>query len=412
MENNLQETYNKLLDLGDTVGETLTTEEQEGKKLTDEEIDLLSNTLNNVVEQNANLKVIADLPSNNGISEAESDLQGENGYVNVTINPATGEKAIVGLAEEDEDNESSELFEDIFDNKVDGASIKDIQFTDESVKDLIKDKFESSFTNNDVMQMVTLLNEYRKDNSIKVFNKLPKKIQQFINISIAKQGIPINAATNVRETVTKEVLDDLITDLTINNYEIEFNKEMDKLFGGMKEEMRNMSINVTKEQIKNLVKVEPEIREKNPEKADRLLLIIDNMKNSFSFEKLYNAIKDKKIGRIRKIDLEKPKKIYNKFNRLYEDSAYNIYDINIVPRVLRKVLPEDISDDKIHRFVISFCKYCENNNFKPDVLEEHSFMYYTVLNIVLLSLGTKSVEEDEYAKEITDNIVKVMSLFE
>ena len=187
---------------------------------------------------------------------------------------------------------------------------------------------------------------------------------------------------------------------------------MDKLFGGIKEEMRNMSINVTKVQIKNLVKVEPEIREKNPEKADRLLLIIDNMKNSFSFEKLYNAIKDKKIGRIRKIDLEKPKKIYNKFNRLYEDSAYNIYDINIVPRVLRKVLPEDISDDNIHRFVISFCKYCENNDLKPDVLEEHSFMYYTVLNIVLLSLGTKSVEEDEYAKEITDNIVKVMSLFE
>ena len=86
--------------------------------------------------------------------------------------------------------------------------------------------------------------------------------------------------------------------------------------------------------------------------------------------------------------------------------------MNLLHGILRKVLPEDISDEKIHRFLISFCKYCENKNLKPDVLEEHSFMYYTVLNIVLLSLGTKSVEEDEYAKEITENIIKVMDLFD
>ena len=73
MENNLQEVYDKVIDLGNISEETK--EEKKPKKLTSEEVKLITETLNNVVEQNANLKVIADLPSNNGVSESESDLK-------------------------------------------------------------------------------------------------------------------------------------------------------------------------------------------------------------------------------------------------------------------------------------------------------------------------------------------------
>ena len=410
MENNLQEVYDKVIDLGNLSEETK--EEKKPKKLTSEEVKLITETLNNVVEQNANLKVIADLPSNNGVSESESDLKGEDKVVTVNVNPVTNEKTVVGTPEETNNELASGMFEDILDGKLDGADIEDIELRETVVRDGLKEKFNTDFKEEDVIKIMNLMNDYRKDNTIDVFARLPKKIQNVITTGIAKQGIPFNTAINIRKTMARELLNDLILDISVDNYQVELNEQLDTLFGNMREEIRDMSIKNTKDQIEKLTGIIPELREKDPEKADRLLLVIDGMKNSFSYDKLSTAIKEKKIGRIRKIDLEKPKKIYDKFNRLYETSVYNIYDMNMLPSIMRKLLPEDISDEKIHRFLISFCKYCENNDLKPDVLEEHSFMYYTVLNIVLLSLGTKSVEEDEYAKEITDNIIKVMDLFE
>lgn len=407
MENNLKEVYDKVMDLGDVKEETT----EEKPKLTDKEVKLITSTLNNVVEKNANLKVIADLPSNNGVSEAESNLEGEDKVVRVNVNPVTNEKSVVGTFEEKDDELASDMFEGIIDGNIKGADIEDIELRESVVKDGLKEKFDIDFKDQDIIKIMNLMNDYKKDKTIDVFNRLPKKIQNMITNHIAKQGIPFNVATNVRKTIAKELLDELIFDISINNYQVELNEQIEKVFGTMRDEIRDMSIKNTKDQIDKFTKVEPELREKDSEKADRLLLIIDGMKNSFSYDKLYTAVKEKKIGRIRKIDLEKPKKIYDKFNRLYETSVYNIYDMNMLPSILRKLLPDNISDEKIHRFLISFCKYCENNNLKPDVLEEHSFMYYTVLNIVLLSLGTKSLEEDEYAKEITENIIKVMELF-
>ena len=99
MENNLQEVYDKVIDLGNLSEETK--EEKKPKKLTSEEVKLITETLNNVVEQNANLKVIADLPSNNGVSESESDLKGEDKVVTVNVNPVTNEKTVVGTTEEE-----------------------------------------------------------------------------------------------------------------------------------------------------------------------------------------------------------------------------------------------------------------------------------------------------------------------
>ena len=88
-----------------------------------------------------------------------------------------------------------------------------------------------------------------------------------------------------------------------------------------------------------------------------------------------------------------------------------ILKINIISCILRKILPENISNDSIHKFLTSFCKYCEIEKLKPEVIENHAFMYYTVLNIVLMSLGNKSPEDDEFSKEITNNIIRIIDLF-
>ena len=143
MENNLQEVYDKVIDLGNLSEETK--EEKKPKKLTSEEVKLITETLNNVVEQNANLKVIADLPSNNGVSESESDLKGEDKVVTVNVNPVTNEKTVVGTTEEDDNELASDMFEDILDGELEGTSIEDIDFREEVVREGIKDKFDTNF---------------------------------------------------------------------------------------------------------------------------------------------------------------------------------------------------------------------------------------------------------------------------
>ena len=155
MENNFKEVYDKVMDIGDMKEEV--TEEKKQKKLTNEELKLITETLNNVVEQNANLKVIADLPSNNGVSEAENDLKGEDKVVTVNVNPATNEKTIIGTPEEDDNELASDMFEDIIDGEIDGASIEDIDFREEVVREGVKDKFNTEFKDEEVIQKINQL---------------------------------------------------------------------------------------------------------------------------------------------------------------------------------------------------------------------------------------------------------------
>ena len=183
MENNLQEVYDKVIDLGNISEETK--EEKKPKKLTGEEVKLITETLNNVVEQNANLKVIADLPSNNGVSESESDLKGEDKVVTVNVNPVTNEKTVVGTPEETNNELASDMFEDILDGKLDGADIEDIELRETVVRDGLKEKFNTDFKEEDVIKIMNLMNDYRKDNTIDVFARLPKKIQNVITTGIS-----------------------------------------------------------------------------------------------------------------------------------------------------------------------------------------------------------------------------------
>ena len=82
----------------------------------------------------------------------------------------------------------------------------------------------------------------------------------------------------------------------------------------------------------------------------------------------------------------------------------------MLPSILRKKLPDNISNENIHKFLISFCKYCENENLRPEVIEEHSFMYYTILNIVMMNIGNKTEKQDKFEEEILNNIIKIIEI--
>ena len=55
--------------------------------------------------------------------------------------------------------------------------------------------------------------------------------------------------------------------------------------------------------------------------------------------------------------------------------------------------------------MLAYCKFCLN--YKPEVPEEHAFVYYVLYNIALLDIY-KSQEYDDFAPEFLKNIVDII----
>ena len=77
--------------------------------------------------------------------------------------------------------------------------------------------------------------------------------------------------------------------------------------------------------------------------------------------------------------------------------------------ILDRHLPDWIDMEDIRAFIIVFCKFCMN--FSPDVLEEHTFMYYFIYNICMMDMHNETNEESKvFYDELTKNIVKFIEL--
>ena len=60
-------------------------------QLTDEQVEMINNELEDYRNNTEDLKVLADLPSNNGVEESTDTTTGEYKTMNVSVNPDTGE---------------------------------------------------------------------------------------------------------------------------------------------------------------------------------------------------------------------------------------------------------------------------------------------------------------------------------
>ena len=87
----------------------------------------------------------------------------------------------------------------------------------------------------------------------------------------------------------------------------------------------------------------------------------------------------------------------------YENSSYNIYNLDLCRPILVRNLGIDVKYADL--FLITFCKYCQN--MKPDNVTDHAFMYYTIYNIVLVDMN-RSENTKAVSKEFLENVKKVI----
>lgn len=301
-----------------------------------------------------------------------------------------------------------EFYKEIGINGDETLDLDSIAITNDLIAKACKDLFrlDEASTN----KIIKVVKEYRplseeEKEKYSAYMKLPDKLKQMINTaSPDKIG---------RNMVARELLDEVIQAACIDS---EFNKVKD-MMGSLAKDMdiKNTTKMYTEYQLglfeTNLEQHRENIKDKDPEKAEVIGKIIKAFKNSYTFENLIEAYKTNG-GKYRpkKIELEKfESRILDQFNQKYINSKFDIPNIFQAYYMLDKKLPKEYSIDDIKRFFVLFYKYTKT--FSPNNVEEHTFMYYTVMNIITLNFADmyEKEEENTFLNKVLDGIVNAIN---
>lgn len=404
----INDLYGKLMDSTDIKEEDInSTEDKESYKLTEENINDILKTTNEVLESNSSLKLIADLPSNNGILENDGSTPGEYKEAIVSINHATGERSIDHIKSED-DIEKDDYLTGEFEDLLNGSTtdeVEDIELQDSVIEKNIKEKFDN-ISPLEISQFITLVKRFKECEKFNYFEAMPQSMKNEINETISEQHVPINEINSYRKNITTSLLKDFISDASLDQCGIDLQDQLNKIFEDAGEEFKNLyneSMNDKFEYIDDIIE---KMREKGTDEDK--INTLKNIKGAIIESSEYTEFK-KSINKIKikKFDLEKPERTWRSFNAKYENSKYNIYNIAMTPDILVKHV--GCSKDDAVRFSLIFCKYCQN--YDPSDVVQHTFMYYFILNIITLNINTPNKVYDDYSKTIIDNIKEIISNF-
>lgn len=399
---NVEEVYKNLLNSAELSKEDVA-------KMTEDDVDKLLKASDDFLNKNENLKVISQLPSNNGVAINENPIDGEDVLVNVKVNPVTGEKYVMDHSNnnttEEEKDFISETFEEMLENPdYNPDNVADIILPENIIKTNASDKF-ASFNEEDMLKFIELIKTYQAGDTNNLFNRLPETLQKEITKSYFENGGGVDLKY-YKKMFAKNIVDSFILESSIDKIQIDFQDELKKCMDDIGEEIKEYYSDEVQNRIKKLRKVSDTIKDTEPDKSKTLLDIAGMIEESYELNTLKNTLSTR-FFKIKPFELEKPEKIFKEFNYKYTNSLYNIHNISMVPPILRNHFSEDeISDDQIMKFVIIFCKYTQN--MKPTNVVEHSFMYYFIMNIISLSVFNHA--ETEFYDNLLKNIKECILL--
>lgn len=378
--------------------------------LTDEQIDLIASELDEEIK-GTDLEDLANLPSNQGKEERdESEISetGESKKMMVAIDPNTGENKIIGPADDDK----KESFEETCARLESGnININNSPITEEEIRSVISESGEGiisemtenySISDDSVRELLFLVNKKKNNETFNVYKSYPEEIQNMIDTYMNNNGMSGNTmqAKQTRNMIAEALLDEFISNIELSRIQSDFTKEVEDLFNKGSEELAETIVGYTIERNKTYREAAEKMEDED--KKAKLISILDAIDSAYSLDGL---IEFAKKCRVKKFELDKPSKVYNSFLMKYENSSYNIYNLDLCRPILVRNLRVDVKF--VDLFLITFCKYCQN--MKPDNVTEHAFMYYTIYNIVLIDMNrsenTKAVSEEflENIKKVIDN---------
>ena len=376
----------------------------EENKLTDQNIEDISKVLRENVENNDNLKILVNPPEH----EPEDDRKVET---TVQINPKTGEQQVVEVKEIGEDPNTSSL-EETFTDLSNNDNIFNDDFTIEAddIKKSLKDSAtltelnDYNISEEATIALLNLVNRVRNKENINVYKELPEEIKDMIDKYMKQQGIFgfSNQANMMRNAVARALIDEFITNISMDKYMNSFNQEVENVFKNVGKEISDLYKEYDKEKASYIEELKSKIPEDSP-KRDLVEKVLDAMYDGFTLNRLKEFAPSCKI---KAIEMEKPdQRIFSYFKNKYKGNTYNIYDPVMVYEILCRH-NKDVDPKDNLRFFIAYCKFCQN--FDPSIPDQHAFMYYTLYNIILLDIY-KEQAYDDYAPRLLKNINEVIS---
>ena len=389
--------------------------------LTKEQIDKIVNTFNGVVEESEELKTIAELPSNNGVTEISKDEvteQGEYKDMNVNVNPNTGEKRVVGSAD-DIDNESFEdMVKRINENGLDFETNETINEEDieeylngekpgySSLLDSISNNKEYTISRESSKVIMDIVDRKLNKEKFAIYKELPEEVQKmiddYVNINTDVR-IPMSSLNirTIRNNIAEALIEDLIANIQMDKIRTNFGKQIQDVFTKGSDELSEAIIGYSKDKIDQYRKTVEAIED--PQKKQKLEEVLDKIDDAYNLTSLKEFAKTCKI---KKYDLEKPSKYYDRFVNKYENSNYDAYDIEMIKSILIRHLGEEYTNKEVDAFFIAFCK--QTLNYNTENVLDHCYMYFITYNIALMDINTS-----ENTKEVSDtflyNIKEVIS---
>jgi hypothetical protein len=299
-----------------------------------------------------------------------------------TYNPITGNVAVAAASDD---------IKILSDSHFDKFTNSNNPLTLDEIKELINTS-KMGYKETDELQTVLKVNELiqNKISGKKVlYDDLPLILKKVVT-DIAAQSA--NEGPSFAYLHNKSILN-YISNIVIQQLVDEYNKknsgiDIDTMLKGFDESINKMQNDMSKEFGDMLMtfdderkaeidaaieRCKKEGKEDSIIKLQKMKDVIDDAYNLDKFSEFCKKVK------IKKFDLEKPKKVFLSFNSKYEKHANNINDIQYCPIVLDRHLDDHNNNLKL---CLAFCKYCMN--FSPDNIEDHTFMYYFIRNIILI----------------------------
>lgn len=270
----------------------------------------------------------------------------------------------------------------------------------------------------DTVKLLEIIDKVRNKENINIYSSLPESVKNIIIEYMKNEGVQGYSvqANSIRNMLAASLIDEFISNISIDKTVESFNKEMEDLFDKTGQEFSKMYKEYETERTKYLEAALEKIPEGDP-KRELVTDVLDAINDAYRLSRIRNG---KKI-KLKNFEKEKPEKVFKEFEFKYQNQKYKIHPIKDTLKILTMHLTEEYKlngyseDESILRgferarnFLLIFCKFC--SNYKVSNPAEHAFMYYTLYNISLLDIF-KGEEYKEFSESFIDNINSIMDLY-
>lgn len=366
--------------------------------LTDDEIDTISNELENAAsETTKNLReIMAEGENDNG--DYPYNVVGVLGepkkvLAMVEIDPYSGEKKL--------SPDQSMIFKEPavgIEDVVDGTDIVTLsEISEENMKSTLSDM---NMTDEDALMLIKAIKKDDDGGTVKI-DELPFAVQQMVSELRGTGG------EYGMKLPTKSVIKDLLgyfkTQLKMDQEIINFQDLLEKELQ-LPDMVAEYSLETDELMEKKLIELGEKHKEQDPDKARELFNISAAYTDAINFKTIIDAInfKDKNTKKLSR-ELARFNKYIRDFNFKYENNTkFTIDSLNNVLKVLKRNTGYD--EDTCKMFLILFCRITQN--MKPEDVVQHTYMYYTLKRIMCLDIIHK---DSKLYESIIENLKSILS---